>query len=430
MSTPTIDRPDLTELRTRAVTLASEVAEMRSTPEADRGENFAAELRQRAAELYAIDAEERVVSRAADTEWSQLAWDQAVAEAEARKIKGPDAAFDDLDGPETRGPVGLALDTDAYREWREGDGTGRSFPHLELRGIHNREQRTLITSGTGSGEAGVLRNVLQPIPPVPRQLNLVMRDLIPSTEVGASSGSIPYVRETNAATNEGGATAVAEGEAKPEVTMEFDDASAVIAKLAAWAAVTDEILADAPLLRGYIENRLLYMLGYREQHQFLNGGGGAANIEGLLVVSGTQTQNAVNDDPAATLALSFGKVENVDAAANGVVMNPLDFWTGVAERHANQFDGDANGTAPVGTPPQTTWGVPTVRTRAIAQGTALVGDFVLGAQIWDRQSAVLRTSDSHDDFFVKNKQAVLVEERVALPIFRPDVFVKATINFT
>lgn len=438
MPEQTIDRPDLGQLAQRSAELATEIREMRETPEADRTDTFARELRDRAAQLNATDAEIAHEERQTGRDWQQLLWDQAVAAEDEQRQRleslGPEAAFLTEDGRDVRGPVADALsNSDAYREWRERSGDRRgSFPEIELR-LGDREARALLDSGTGSGAAGVLRTVLQPIPPTPRQMNLVLRDLIPSTTVGASSGAIPYVRETNPATNETGATAVVEGAAKPEVTMEFDDALAVIAKIAAWVPVTEEILADAPLLRGYVENRLLYMLNFREQDQFLNGGGGAANIEGLLVVSGTQTIDGtenVDGDVPATLALAFGNVENVDAQANGVVENPIDYWTAVATRHANQFDGDANGTAPIGAPPQTTWGVPTVRTRAMSAGTALVGDFQLGAMIVDRQTATLRTADQHDDYFVKNKVVVLVEKRVALPIFRPDVFCVVTIDHT
>ena len=42
----------------------------------------------------------------------------------------------------------------------------------------------------------------------------------------------------------------------------------------------------------------------------------------------------------------------------------------------------------------------------------------------------IRQSDSHDDYFVKNKVAILAEERVALAVFRPDFFVNTTIDIT
>lgn len=195
--------------------------------------------------------------------------------------------------------------------------------------------------------------------------------------------------------------------------------------------MTEEVLMDAPLLAAYITNRLTYMLQVREQAQVLNGNGTAPNIKGILQFSGVQTQAAIPDDPWAVFGLAAGKVENVDGYADGIAMNPLDFWLGVVERHANMFDGQSTAqSAPFGTPTPTVWGLPVVRTRALAQNSAVVGDWQSGATLLDREQITVRQSDSHDDYFVKNKVAVLAEERIGLAAHRPDFFVNCTLSFT
>jgi HK97 family phage major capsid protein len=60
----------------------------------------------------------------------------------------------------------------------------------------------------------------------------------------------------------------------------------------------------------------------------------------------------------------------------------------------------------------------------------LVGSFRLGATLFDRMAATVRTSDSHSDYFVANKVAILIEERIALAVHRPDFFVETTIDLT
>ena len=208
--------------------------------------------------------------------------------------------------------------------------------------------------------------------------------------------------------------------------------NAIIQKIAAWIPVTDEVLQDAPLLASYINGRLTYMVAVREQQQVLNGSGTAPQIRGVLNFSGIQTQAAINDDPYAGIGLAAGKIENVDGFADGVAMNPTTYWLGVVERYSTQFAGDAvgNGTAPFGTPTPTIWGLPVIRTRGLAANTNVVGNWRMGATLFDRMSVTIRQSDSHSDYFIKNQVAILAEERIGLAVHRPDFFVNTTTNFT
>jgi HK97 family phage major capsid protein len=72
------------------------------------------------------------------------------------------------------------------------------------------------------------------------------------------------------------------------------------------------------------------------------------------------------------------------------------------------------------------WGLPVVVTTAITSGTALVGAFKLGAQIWDREGITVDATNSDQDDFTFNRMAIRVEERLALAIYRPNAFCKVT----
>ena len=418
--------PASAEVRETLLETAEKVAELRSRK--DRTPEQNAELRTAADELVAADALFTTAQRLEADALQRAAWENALANTDDRgESRGPSAAT----GRHTGGyrTVGAdVVESPEYREWAEAR-SGERMPAIELDRSLAAEFRTLLDSTTDGGSPGVLLPAGTPIPPTPRQMRFFLRDLIPVTQTGLAS--VPYVRELNPATTETGATAVAEGVAKPEVEMDFESDDAPVRKIAAWIPATEEILADAPTLRGYINTRLAYMLRVREEAQSISGVGTSPHLKGITQFSGVQTQSADNADPFATIAKAIGKVENVDGDANGVAMNPTDFWTAVALRHSTWFDGNATNTggAPFGGPAGTVWGLPVVRTRALTTLSALVADWT-GAQYFDRMTTTIRQSDSHDDYFVKNKVAVLAEERLALAVFRPDFFVDTTIDIT
>jgi HK97 family phage major capsid protein len=419
--------PTSTELRSTLTGLALEVREMAATPADDRSDSFNAELRTKTQLLSAADAEFDAVRAAESHEMQQAAWDHAVANP-APESRGPSAAFS-AGRSEPRSLGARYVASPEYQEWAERaknemGGERSNLPTIEVRALIDSD----TTSGV-DGNAGMLLPQGQPMLPTPRQMKLTVRDLIPSTTT--TLASVPYVRENTPATDETGASSVAEGVAKPEVIMEWTDEDAPVRKIAAWVPATTEILADAPTLRGYIDGRLRYMVALREQDEILRGNGVAPDLTGILNTVGIQTQAATNNDVPATVADAIAKVELVDGDASGIVMNPGDYWASVSERRSTFFDGAANVNvgAPIGAPADTLWGRPVVRTRAFATLTSLVGDFS-GAMIFDRQGVTIRQSDSHDTYFILNKIAILAEERLALAVFRPDYFVNTTLDIT
>ena len=70
--------------------------------------------------------------------------------------------------------------------------------------------------------------------------------------------------------------------------------------------------------------------------------------------------------------------------------------------------------------------MPVVQTPAMAQGTALVGAFGLGSQLYDREASNIRIAEQHADFFIRNAVVILAEERLALATKRPESFVVVT----
>jgi HK97 family phage major capsid protein len=408
---PTIaPEADLNEVRSHLTDAARYVIEQRNRPAEERDTDDArADLRSAVDFINTFDPIERALAAGERAE-------RAAAEAEARargQVRGPGAAFSEGDR-EARSPGQQIIEHEDYRGW-QGEAAVRSFPTIEV--------RNLLSSVSGDG--GVFRPVGTPELNVPtlQRRRFWLRDALTVQTTGLSS--VPYVREIDPDETEFGASAVAEASAKPEVTQTFEQYDAPARKIAGWIRATDEILMDAPTLQGYIDSRLSYMIMVREEQQVIAGTGNAPELEGINVVTGTQTQATPTGDYPAIIGRAIGKVENVDGEANGVATNPLDYWLATTSRYSTAFDNSGNGGAPavVG---GVTWGLPAIRTRALAAGSAIVGDW-RSATLFDRMQTVIRTADQHDDLFIKNQVVILAEERVALAIHRPALFVKCTV---
>ena len=68
-------------------------------------------------------------------------------------------------------------------------------------------------------------------------------------------------------------------------------------------------------------------------------------------------------------------------------------------------------------------GVQIIETTAIGVGEFLVGDFQRGAQLFDRKTASINFYDQDEDNAQKNLITVVIEERLALAVYRPNAFV-------
>jgi hypothetical protein len=409
----TLSLPDSRAALDRCLELGEKFNDLRAIPAERRSDTYEADRRRCRDDLLDANAEFDMAVRMERYAMEMAAWDHALQNPQP-EARGPQAAFADL-GIETRSAGQIVVASEAYAA-----RTPQGFAEIEV--------RNLLT-GTSLGTSGShnLAPLGQPRLAGVRQMRLFVRDLLSVQQT--TLASVPYVRELNAATNETGASAVQEASAKPEVTAEFERDDAPIRKIAAWIQATDEALADAPTLAGYIDNRLGYMVMLREEQQILNGSGTAPQIKGIRQYSGVQTATGLLYDVVGT---AIGKIENVDGDADGVAVNPIDFWAAVTDRHSETYDGAAFGTssgnAPFGSPQTTIWGLPAVRTRSMESGKALVGSWQLGATMHLREGVTIRSTDSHASLFVSNTVVILAEERVGLEVDRADFFCLCTVT--
>lgn len=247
-----------------------------------------------------------------------------------------------------------------------------------------------------------------------------IRDLM---NVGQTSmNAVPFIKETSF-TNAAGMVAE-EGE-KPEATLATDDASAPVKKIAVVIKVADEVFADFPMMRDYVNSRLRDMVVLKEDNQLLNGTGSGAQITGILQTSGIQTQAQGSDTNADAIHKAITKVRSVGFfEPDALVCHPTDWQLlRLAKDEHLQYYGGGPFTGIAG---DSYWGLKVVVTTAIAAGTALVGAFRLGAMIWQREGVKVEAFDQNEDDVNFNRITVRVEERLALTVYRPLAFCTVT----
>ena len=274
---------------------------------------------------------------------------------------------------------------------------------------------TLTTDAASGGDLIVsdFRPTIQPL----LFKKLTVRDLLASGTT--DSNSITYMKET---TFTNAAATVAEGAAKPESTLIFDQVVDLVQKIAHWLPVTEEMLEDVRQIRSYIDARLRLGVELTEEDQLLNGDGTPPNISGILDRVGlTAAQARGADTNVDAIFKEMMKIFNASfVMPDAHVINPANWQTIQLSKDANgQYYGSGPFTGPQA---PTLWGLPVDVTPSIVANTALTGAFKSAAQIFDKGGLRVEASNSHSDFFIKNLVAIRAERRLALAVYRPAAF--------
>lgn len=287
------------------------------------------------------------------------------------------------------------------------------------------ELKATLTTDAASGGDLIMPQVQGGIVPLLFR-RLTVADLMPSGTT--NSNTVRVLKETTA-TN--AAAATAEGAAKPESTLIFDQVDEPVRKIATFLPVSDEMLEDTAQIRSYIDNRLRLFIQLTEEDQLLNGSGVAPNLTGILNRAGIQTQALGADTRADAIYKGMTKIRVTGLLEpDGLVVHPND-WQDIrlAKDGNNQYFGGGPFTGAYGNngiAADSLWGMRAVVTPAIAEGTALVGAFAASAQVFRRGGITVESSNSHSDFFQKNLTAIRAEERLALAVYRAAGFCTIT----
>lgn len=326
------------------------------------------------------------------------------------------------------------INADAFKSFAGQPVPSGMHASTELKGfLRDLETKDTFTN-TLTGLDTTVNYLNRPIQLLQQQ-RLTVRDLLPVGQT--TQTTVKFIKEssfTNAA------DMVAEEGEKPEASFATTSASADVKKIAVVAKVTDEMWADFPMLRDYVNTRLRFMVEAKEEQQLLSGTGSGNQITGLLQTSGIQTQSATtvsSTNPVVDsihkamtkIRVATGTVGGYDP--NGIIMHPTDYQIiRLSKDGAYQYYGGGpfygaygNGGSVAEQPGP--WGLRCVVTTAITAGTALVGDF-RQAQIWQREGIRVDATNTNEDDFTFNRISLRVEERLALAVYAPSAFCTVT----
>ncbi|HEX3765883.1 MAG TPA: family 3 encapsulin nanocompartment shell protein [Kofleriaceae bacterium] len=199
-----------------------------------------------------------------------------------------------------------------------------------------------------------------------------------------------------------GAKRVRDDQLRQEAAFEFHAGGVAMRPTTAWVQVPEGLLADPVALASFIDFRLLVRLATAENQMMVLGRGG------LLEIAGAR-RLAPGPDPVSSLLAACEQVEQMGGSADGIVMNPADYF-----RYLMPRQDVVTGLASLG--------IRIARTRMIGAGTIVVGDFFAGATLFDAGRSAIGFGRPPDGTFARDGIAVAGEIRTALAIHLPTHF--------
>lgn len=292
---------------------------------------------------------------------------------------------------ETRSAGEQFVESDAFKGYR---GFG-SMPRIEFGGFL--EERAAITLDKLSPllPAEVVAGPATP-PVLTPLLDVISRVLVSRNVVSYVKFGFPP---------EAGGP-IAEGELKPEAELELSDVEVTLGTYAHFVPITRQALEDYAQIRSIIETQLRAGLA-RKLESVAGATLAAADVP---ATSSSSLLSGIREAIAVLQAAGRG--------ATAVGVNPADYAA---------LDIEAAATAHSG-PTQfgSFWGLTTVPIASVPAGTAYVGNFAEAVTWFDRNTTGVFMTDSHADFFVRNKLLILAEQRATFDVVDPAALVKVT----
>jgi HK97 family phage major capsid protein len=321
-----------------------------------------------------------------------------------------------------KGALGAALNEKAAMLKAYKDGQGKGFS-VEMKVVGD------MSSANTVGSYFVTPTIVPGITLQPYE-EVHLRNILPTGTT--NSNVIRYVRDMG---GEGGPTTVAAGAEKPQIDRDLEIFDAPVRKIAVWFRVPEEMIDDIPYLQSFLTQIGLDEVMAFEDQQILYGNGVGQNLSGLFTNAtafsgaGTDTVEAPNEFDvirAARRQLRNAKLGGPLVA----LVSPDSFFDMTSRKDTTEnylFLGGGNGIA-LANPNASPTGI-NIGGVMIEEHTAISDDDFLvfqprSAAIFDRTGTTVRFYDQDRDNAIKNLITVVIEKRLALPIYRPAGFIE------
>lgn len=307
------------------------------------------------------------------------------------------------------------VESAGYKSWQHG-GQGQ-MAHLEIPTPSMRQYALKATLTTATG----------PFTSIDKQPDVVILGTQPftvadlMTQAQTANTTIRYIREdtlTNAA------AMVPEEGSKPEATWDLSEVDVTVKKIAVIARTTTEMFEDYMQVRGYVNDRIPWMVRQRVELQLLSGDGTGNNLLGVLSVPGILTQAKGTNNNIDTLYLAITKVRTQGFwEPDAIVIHPNN-WSAIRLLKTTQGEYEYGHPAIPG--PETIFGKRVVVTANMTANTAIVGAWKIGSTLYYRHGIRVEATNSDASDFQFNRVAIRGEQREAAVWWRPTAFCTAT----
>lgn len=355
--------------------------------------------------------ETKVAKLECDATKNQQALDGIIAKQKDIPLGGPQVKTF-----ETALEEGLSAKKENLTKYKIGDGKGFAI-EIDKKAVGN-----MSSSASLTGSYFVAPQVVPGVVPALYE-DVHMRNILP---VGSTNSNIiRYVRDNG---GEGGPAMVAEGGTKPQIDRDLAIYDAPARKIATYFRVPEEMIEDIPYLSSFLTQIGMEEVMKVEDTQVLYGDGTGQNLTGLFTAATAfAAGSSVVDTPNEFDVIRAAKkqIRNLKLSGGLVgLISPTNWFEMRSKKDTTKnylFLGGGNGLDLS----MNIDGVQLIEHTAVAEG-----DFIVfqprAAQIFDRAGTTVRFYDQDQDNAIKNLITIVVEKRIALPIYRTVGIVKGT----
>jgi len=223
-----------------------------------------------------------------------------------------------------------------------------------------------------------------------------------------NSNSVEFTRELVFTNNAAGA---AEGAQRAESIITFELYDAPVKTIATFLKISKQVLADAPAVVAYVENRLRYAIDVKEDAQII-AGTGTHDLIGMLTSPNFTAFTPTSGDTAIDSAnRAFRALDAAGFPANGVIMNPAT-W-GKIERLKDDNKNYLVG-SPFGPIVPTLWGKPVAMSSNMTADKLLTAAFNIAFLYLTRQETIVEMYPQDDTNAQKGLITISAEKRGVL----------------